>query len=129
MVGQVDGVVAPEVLLRLHPLDHFVHCSEEVVTECPYADGALVRAERQVPSIARELHRRDIKDRVDLCSHTSSAYLVHEDRRPAQVFLVQAHICKLFSLISEVACVPRGERWHLHHDIKTRWVYQATLGV
>ena len=56
VILQIDGVVAPEILACFHPLKHFMHRSEEMVTESPHANCTLVRSKRQISTIARELH-------------------------------------------------------------------------
>lgn len=51
VVGKVDRVVAPEVLLGIHLLDDVVHCLEHVVTEGPNAHRTLLGAKGQISAI------------------------------------------------------------------------------
>ena len=130
MVGQVYGVVAPEIRLLTHPLNHFMHSPELMVTQGPDAYGTATRAECQVTTIRRVLHLLDVEDGVDLCSNTASAQLVHQDCCSAQVTLIDTNRAEVFSTsLSEVACVARRERRHSDDDVETGGINEAALCV
>lgn len=62
VIREVDRIVAPEILLRIHSLNNIVHCLEHVISEGPHAHCTLLGAKCQVPSISREVHLSDVKD-------------------------------------------------------------------
>ena len=52
MVGQVDWIVAPEILPGFSSLDDFVHAAELMISEGPHANSTALRAQSQVSAIS-----------------------------------------------------------------------------